>query len=183
MRKLFFQMMVSLDGYVEGPHHELGWHVVDEDFFGYVTEMLDSIDAILLGRVTYELFAAHWPTATAAEARAMNELPKIVFSRSLTAVSWRNSRLVTGDATAEIASLKRQPGKDLAIFGSNTLAATLAPRGLIDEYRIFITPVVLGAGTPLLKGLTHPLKLRLLKREPMESGVVLHYYKADSSGA
>jgi dihydrofolate reductase len=182
MRKLFFQMMVSLDGYVEGPHHELDWHVVDEDFSGYVTEMLDSIDAILLGRVTYELFAAHWPTATAAEARAMNELPKIVFSRSLTAVSWRNSRLVTGDAAAEIANLKRQPGKDLAIFGSNTLAATLAPLGLIDEYRILITPVVLGAGTPLLQGITHPLTLRLFKREPLESGVVIHYYRAASSG-
>jgi dihydrofolate reductase len=178
MRKLFFQAMVSLDGYVEGPHHDLTWHVVDEDYFGYVTEMLDSIDAILLGRATYELFAAHWPTATSAEARAMNELPKIVFSRSLQSVTWRNARLESGDAAAEIASLKRQPGKDLAILGSNTLAASLAPLGLIDEYRIGITPVVLGAGTPLLQGITQPVTLRLFKREPLESGVVIHYYKA-----
>jgi dihydrofolate reductase len=182
MRKLFFQMMVTLDGYIEGPNHELDWHVVDEDFFAYVTEMLGSIDAILLGRVTYEMFAAFWPTATSGEARAMNELPKIVFSRTLQSVAWRNSRLVTGDAAEEIARLKRQPGKDLAIFGSNALAASLAPLGLIDEYRIFITPVVLGAGTPLLKGLARPLKLSLLRREPLESGVVIHYYKAAPNG-
>jgi len=83
VRKLFFQMVVSLDGYTEGPNHELDWHVVDEDFLAYVTEMLGSIDATLLGRVTYEMFAAFWPTATSGEARAMNELPKVVFSRTL----------------------------------------------------------------------------------------------------
>jgi dihydrofolate reductase len=171
-------MMVSLDGYHEGPNHALDWHVVDDDFFAYVTEMLGSIDAILLGRATYERFAGFWPTAKAAEARAMNELPKVVFSQTLTSAAWRNSRLVSGDAAEEIARLKREPGQDLAIFGSNRLATSLAPLGLIDEYRILINPVVLGAGTPLFQGLARPLQLNLLKREPLESGVVIHYYRA-----
>ena len=178
MRKVFFSMMVSLDGFIEGPNGQwdLDWHVADDDFADYVTNMLGSIDAILLGRVTYQGFAEFWPSSTEAEAPAMNELPKIVFSRTLDKVEWNNSRLVKDDAAEEVARLKQQPGKDLAIF-SNGLASTLAPHGLIDEYRFFVNPVVLGGGTPLLKGIKDRIKLKLLKTETFRSGVVVLYYQ------
>lgn len=141
MRKVFWQMMVTLDGFMEGPNRELDWHVTDEDFGRYVTDMLTSIDAILLGRVTYQLFADYWPSSTDPEARGMNELPKIVFSRTLEKVEWKNSRLVKGNIAEEIARLKQQPGKDLALFGSADLASTFMRLGLIDEYRVFVNPV------------------------------------------
>ena len=176
MRKVFFQMMVTLDGYIEGPNPwEIDWHVVDEDFDRYVADTLGSIDAILLGRTTYEGFAQYWPTSQDAEAPAMNELEKIVFSTTLDKVEWSNSRLVTGDAAEEVRRLKQQAGKDLAVF-SNSLGASLAPHGLIDEYRFFVNPIVLGGGTPVLKGIKDRLALKLLKTEPLGSGVVVLYY-------
>src|SRR3990172_7478496 len=152
MRKVFWQMMVTLDGFIEGPNRESDWHVGDEEFNHYVTDMLDSIDAILLGRVTYQLFADYWPSSTDAEARKMNELPKIVFSRTLDKIEWKNSRLVKDNIAEEVARLKQQPGRDLAIFGSSDLAATLMRLGLIYEFRIFVNPVVLGRGKRLFEG-------------------------------
>ena len=177
MRKLFFQMMVSADGYIEGQTPwDIDWHVVDNDFNRYVADMLSSIDAILLGRTTYQGFAAYWPTSTDPEARAMNDLPKIVFSTTLEKVDWSNSRLVKEDAAQEVARLKQLPGKDLALF-SNGLAASLAPHGLIDEYRFFVNPVVLGGGTPVLKGVKERIDLKLVKTGTLGSGVVTLYYQ------
>jgi len=177
MSRVFFQEFVSLDGYVEGRNHELDWHVVDGDFNRYVASMLDAIDGILLGRLTYQLFAAYWPTATNPEACRMNELPKVVFSRTLKKVEWQNARLATAPAAEEVARLKREPGRDLAIFGSANLAASLVPHGLIDEYRFFVNPVVLGGGTPLLRDLAQRTKLQLTKSETLASGVVALYYR------
>jgi dihydrofolate reductase len=177
MRKLFWQMMVTLDGLVEGPNRELDWHVVDDDFNRYVGDMLSSIDAILLGRVTYQLFADYWPSSTDAEAQAMNQLPKIVFSRTLKKVEWKNSRLVKGNVAEEIVRLKQQAGKDLAMFGSADLASTFMRLDLIDEYRIFVNPVVLGGGTPMFKDGKDRTVLRLLKTETLSSGVVILYYQ------
>jgi dihydrofolate reductase len=106
----------------------------------------------------------------------MNELPKIVFSRTLDKVEWNNSRLVKGDAAEEVVKLKERPGKDLALF-SNNLAVSLAQQGLIDEYRFFVNPVVLGAGTPVLQGIKDRARLRLLKTETLSSGVVVLSYE------
>jgi len=177
MRKLFWQMMVSLDGYSEGPNGELDWHVVDADFLRYVQEMLASIGAMLLGRKTYRFFADYWPTATNPEAARMNALPKIVFSRTLANVEWSNSRLVEGDVAEEVAALKHCPGGDLAVFGSANLAATLMRLDLIDEYRIFVAPVVLGAGKPMFADLGNRKPLTLAKVETLGSGVVALTYR------
>ena len=95
MRKLFWQMMVSLDGFMEGPNRELDWHVVDDEFQQYALEMLRSIDAMLLGRTTYQLFADYWPSATEPGAEELNALEKVVFSTTLNDVDWKNSRLVS----------------------------------------------------------------------------------------
>lgn len=179
MRKLFWQMSVTLDGFMEGPHRELDHtaHVVDEDFDHYATDMLKSIDAILLGRLTYQLFAGYWPSATGPDADRLNELPKIVFSRTLEKVEWKNSRLVKENVVEEVARLKQQHGKDLALFGSADLASTFIRLGLIDEYRIFVTPFVLGGGTPMFKGIKDRIALKLLKATTWSSGTAALYYQ------
>jgi dihydrofolate reductase len=178
MRKLFWQINVTLDGFMEGPNRELDHTagVVDEDFEHYATEMLKSIDGILLGRVTYELFAGYWPSATGPDADRLNELPKTVFSRTLQEVEWKNSRLVKENIAEEVTRMKQQPGKDLALFGSANLASTFMRLGLIDEYRIFVTPFILGSGTPMFKDIKDRQALKLSKATPWSSGVVALYY-------
>ncbi|MFN2386858.1 MAG: dihydrofolate reductase family protein [Thermoanaerobaculia bacterium] len=170
MRKLFWQMMVTLEGFMEGPNRELDWHVADEDFARYVAEMQASIDAILLGRVTYEMFAGYWPSPTEPEAPAMNELPKFVFSRTLERADWNDSRLVRGDVAEEVRRLRAQSGKDLALFGSANLASTFMRLGLIDEYRILVNPVVLGDGHPMFQGVRDGMSFELATSRTLRSG-------------
>jgi dihydrofolate reductase len=179
MRKLFWQMSVTLDGFMEGPNRELddtaGY--VDDDFERYASSMLNSIDGMLLGRRTYELFAGYWPTATGPDADRMNQLPKTVFSRTLDKLEWQNSRLVENDVVEEVVRLKQQPGGDLALFGSATLASSLIPHGLIDEFRIFITPAILGRGTPMFSNIRDKIPLNLTKSEQWSSGIVALFYQ------
>ena len=111
----------------------------------------------------------------------INELPKIVFSKTLQKVEWNNSRLVKENVAEEIARIKRQPGKDLAIFGSADFASTLMRLGLIDEYRILVAPVVLGSGTPMFKDIKEKTNLKLVKTETFGSGVMLLYYQPTES--
>ena len=177
MSRLFWQMMMSLDGFIEGPSGDISWHVVDDDFNRYGAEMLASIDAILLGRKTYELFASYWPTAKDREAPALNALPKIVFSRTLKNVEWNNSRLAGDDVEQEIATLKRNSTKDLALFGGAQLGSDLMQRGLIDEIRLLLAPVILGEGKPMFQDIREQSKLQLTKSETFGSGVVLLYYR------
>ncbi len=184
MRRIIFQMLVSLDGYFEGPNKEIDWHVVDGDFNEYAVEMLNSVDTLLFGRVTYQLMASYWPTLSARTddpvvAERMNNLPKIVFSRTLTKVEWQDTRLVGEDAVEEVAKLKRQPGKDMAIFGSSDLTVSLVPYNLVDEYRIFVNPVVLGGGKTLLHGLRERLDVHLIWSRVLKSGLILACYKPD----
>lgn len=176
-RNLFFQMMTSVDGRIAGPEGELDWHVVDQDFSDYVDRTLRSIDAILLGRVTYEGFAHYWPTSDLPEAPLMNGLEKVVFSTTLDEPTWQNSRIVAGDVGAEVARLKEQPGNDLAVFGSATLASALVRLGLIDEYRILVCPVILGEGRPMFPGLARRARLVLRETETFGSGTTCLYYE------
>jgi dihydrofolate reductase len=176
MRKLFAQIHVSVDGYFEGPDQQLDWFVLDDAFFAYVEEMLGSIGGILLGRTTYEGFAAHWPRSTQDEAPAMNALPKFVASTTLTEATWSNTTIIAGDVPAAVARMKQEPGGDLALIGSSHLAATLAAHGLIDEYRFFVVPVLLGRGKRVLDGLPERLALTLQQSRVLPSGVVVQYY-------
>jgi dihydrofolate reductase len=138
--------------------------------------MLGSIGGILLGRSTYEGFAAHWPNSTQPEAAAMNALPKFVASTTLADAAWSNTSIIAGEVPEFVARLKQEPGKDLALIGSSHLAATLAAHGLIDEYRFFVVPVVLGRGKRVLEGLPERLALTLLSSRLFPSGVVAQYY-------
>ncbi len=182
MRKIILSNLVSLDGYFEGPNREIDCHNVDEEFNEYAIDFLNSVDTLLFGRVTYQLMASYWPTPTAIAndpivAEKMNSLPKIVFSRTLEKVEWKNTRLVKEAIAEEISKLKQQPGKDSAIFGSSDLALTFIQHGLIDEYRIIVNPVVLGNGKPLFKGIKDRLNLKLLKTKVFRSGNVCLYYE------
>ena len=182
MRKLFWQMNVTLDGFTEGPNRELDDTAgfVDPDFDRYASDMLQSIDGILLGRRTYQLFADYWPSATGPDAERMNQLPKVVFSRTLERVDWNNSRLVKTSVGEEVKRLKQEPGNELALFGSADLASTFMRLGLIDEYRILVTPVVLGSGTPMFQPVEDRVPLKLLKATTWSSGMVALSYQPES---
>jgi dihydrofolate reductase len=177
MRTLFHQTMVTADGRMSGPDGELDWHIVDDGFASYVDGMLRSIDTILLGRRTYEGLAGYWPDAEEPEAPLMNRLAKVVFSSTLSEATWENSRVVDGDAVAEVRRLKEQKGRNLALFASSTLAASLSDAGLIDEYRVIVAPVLLGDGRPVLPRLAQRVPLRLHHTETLDSGTVLLTYR------
>jgi dihydrofolate reductase len=182
MRNVFVFMMVTLDGFFEGPNQEIDWHNVDEEFNEFAIQQLDELGTLLFGRVTYEGMASFWPTPFAKEndpivADKMNSIPKIVFSKTLDKAEWNNSRLVKEHVAEEISRLKQQQGRDLAIFGSSTLAASLLHMGLIDELRIMVNPVVLGNGNSLFKGIHDKLNLKLFKTRTFRSGNVLLYYQ------
>ncbi|HUJ75692.1 MAG TPA: dihydrofolate reductase family protein, partial [bacterium] len=175
MRKLIFDMLVTLDGFYAGPQGEIDWHedYVDQDHFRYSTELLARVDTLIFGRVTYELMAGYWPTAPAdAIADAMNARHKLVFSRTLKEVRWQNSRLAQGEAGAEISRLKQVPGKDMVIFGSANLANTFLNLDLVDEFQIFVCPMFLGSGKSLFPGLLRRHKLKFMQTRPFASGMV-----------
>ena len=182
MRKLVMWNLVTLDGCFEGAKKwDLAWH---EDVWGDELEQLSitqarSIGMLLFGRVTYEGMAAYWPSATGQVADFMNDVPKVVFSRTLDKADWKNTRLVKGSPAEEVVSLKHQPGKDLFIFGSAALSATLTAEGLIDEYRLGLTPIVLGSGNPLFKLGSPRLRMTLLEATPLTSSCVILRYKAN----
>ena len=184
MRKVFLFMMVTLDGFFEGPNHEIDWHNVDEEFNEFAIDQLNEVDTILFGRVTYEGMASYWPTTGAIEddpevAARMNAIPKIVFSRTLDRAEWSNSRLIRENIAEEVLRLKQQQGRDLAIFGSANLTMSLLQMGLIDELRLMVNPVVLGKGKPLFEGIHEKLNLKLIKTRGFRSGNVLLYYQPD----
>jgi dihydrofolate reductase len=185
MRKVFWQMSVTVDGFMEGPNGELDYtaQFADQDFDRYATDMLKSIDAIFLGRRTYQLFADYWPSAAGPDADRLNQLPKIVFSRTLEKVEWNNSRLVKRNIGEEVARWKQEPGKDLALFGSADLASTFIRLGLIDEYRILVTPVVLGSGRPMFKDIKDRIALKLLTATTWSSGIMALYYQPRAAGS
>lgn len=185
MRKLIFQMMVTLDGFFEGPNKELDWHVWNEEMNEYANQLLNSADALLFGRKTYELMAGFWPTPAADTedkniADKMNNLAKIVFSKTLSTVDWNNTRLVKEDVAGEIFKLKQyKPGQEkvIVIFGSSDFACSLIQHHLIDEYQIIVNPVVLGKGKRFFEGLNDKLDLKLLRTKTFSSGNVLLYYE------
>lgn len=181
MRKITFQMMVSLDGFFEGPKGELDWHKVDGEFNDHAIGFLSTLDTLLFGRKTYELMAGYWPTSAAVEddpivAGHMNRLSKVVFSRTLKSADWANTR-VAQDAVAEVTKLKQQPGKDMAIFGSSDVALGLMPHGLIDECSIFVNPSAIGSGKRLFEGLNGRLNFKFIRAKTFRSGLVALTYE------
>lgn len=185
MGRLIYSMNVSLDGYVETPDHSLDWTIVDDEIHGWWNDQVRSVDASIYGRRLYDVMAAYWPTGEADPAatdvtrefaRLWNAKPKIVFSRTLDQVDW-NSRLVSGDVEAELATLRVEFPGDIDV-GGPTLAAAFIERGLVDEYRLVVHPVILGAGTPFFPNLERPVGLRLTDTRTFMSGAVYLGYSA-----
>ena len=181
MRRLVMWNVQTLDGYFEGKapwdleFHEAAW---GEELQQFSLDQLKEIGAVLYGRATYEGMASYWAKATGPTADAMNDLPKIVFSRTLDAAPWKNTRLGRRDAAEEIAELKRGEGKDLFVFGSAKLSDSLLRRGLFDELRICVAPVVLGTGVPLFKPGSPRQNLALLESRPLATGGIILRYGA-----
>jgi dihydrofolate reductase len=183
MGKLIYSLNVSLDGYVETPDHSLDWADVDEELHTWFNDRAREVDASLYGRRLYEVMAAYWPTGesdpSATEsmrefARLWNATPKFVFSTTLASVDW-NSRLVRGDVREALAAIRKEFDGDLDV-GGPTLAAAFIRRGLVDEYRLLIHPVILGAGTPFFPSLEAPIRLRLIDERRFASGVMYLAY-------
>jgi dihydrofolate reductase len=178
MAKLIMWNLMTLDGFVEGPNRDISWHsdVWGEELERVSIEQGKTAGGLLFGRVTYELMANHWPSETGEVADFMNALPKYVFSRTQKTSNWNNTQLFNDDVTATVTRLKRENTKDILLFGSADLAATLIPRGLIDEFRLAVNPVILGGGTPLFKP-GERVKLRLLDSKTLSTGVVILRYE------
>lgn len=183
-RKVIYSMLVSLDGFIEGPNRELDWHVIDEEFHTHVNEQERATDIYLYGRRMYEIMAEYWARADADPsnpeyvveyARIWKSVPKIVFSKTLDKVEG-NARLVRDNIAEEVTKLKDQPGKDLRVSGAS-IAATFMQLGLIDEYQLYVQPVVLGGGTPMFRSLDNKIELRLVETRKFGSGVVFLRYQ------
>lgn len=186
MRRLILFNMLSLDGYIARADGSLDWHRTDAEFSDFAVEQLAEAGGLVFGRKTYELMAGFWPTPAGLEgdplvAEAMNRLPKYVASRTLREAPWNNSVLLRGDAAAEIAALKRQTGRDLFLFGSADLGASLIQAGLIDEFRLMLNPLVIGGGIPQFR--EQPLHLSLARTRPFANGNILLVYEPAQEGA
>ena len=183
MRKLIYSMSVSLDGFIAGPGGDIDWSVPDDELFRFHTEQVRELGGHLLGRRLYETMV-YWETAEEKPsisederefARIWKELPKVVFSRTLETVVG-NTRLVRDGIAEEVARLKEEPGNDLAVGGAG-LAAGLMELDLIDEFRPFVNPVVLGGGTPFSSDLDEKVDLELVETRTFGGGVVYLRYR------
>jgi dihydrofolate reductase len=188
MRKIFVTEFVSLDGVMEDPGGAEkfvhgGWTMPywSDEIGKFKFDELLTSDALLLGRVTYQGFAAAWPSRTdeAGFAQRMNSLPKYVVSTTLDKAEWNNSHLVKGNIAKEVSKLKQQPGQDIMVAGSNRLVHSLMQHDLVDEYRLLVYPVVLGSGKRLF-GEADKATLRLVETRMFSSGVVLLRYQPNS---
>lgn len=186
MGKIVLMNSVSLDGFIEGPHRELDWQHVDEELHRHFNDLLRPVGMYLSGRVMHEMMGAFWPTADTdpASTPAMVEYspiwrdkPKIVYSRTLERADW-NATVVREVVPDEVRALKERTGGDLYLGGAD-LAGEFIRQDLVDEYRLYVHPVVLGAGKPLFPGLARPARLRVAESRTFGGGVVLLRYERD----
>jgi dihydrofolate reductase len=183
MRKLIYSMSVTLDGFIAGPDGEIDWAAPDEELLRFHNEQTREIGAHLCGRGLYEDMLP-WETAEETRsdpqelefARIWNAIPKVVFSTTLERVAG-NARLASGDVAEEVARLKEQPGKGVVSVGGAGFASTLIKLNLIEEYRLFVSPVVLGGGTPYFPPLEEKINLELLETRTFGSRVVYVRYR------
>jgi len=182
MRKLIAFEQVSLDGFFVDGKGDMSWaHKQDPEWNAFVGGNASGDGALVFGRVTYEMMASFWPTPAAMEtmpavAKGMNQLPKLVVSRTLKKVSWNNTTLLKGDLAAEVRKKKKEPGPDMAILGSGSIVSQLAQAGLIDELQIVVNPIVLGQGRTLFAGVKEKIGLKLIRSRAFGNGNVVLYY-------
>ena len=186
MRKLVLFMHTSLDGKVAGPNGEMNWIKVDEEIFEYAGDRTSASDTALYGRVTWQMMEGYWPTAADKPNPSKHDIEhsawykkvhKVILSRTLKG-ELVNTTIINENLAESINAIKRQSGKEIIIFGSPSAAQALMQEDLIDEYWLFVNPIVLGEGVPLFPN--HPAQLQLVKTHAFSSGVVcLHYKKGN----
>jgi dihydrofolate reductase len=194
MRKMILGMMSTLDGYAAGPNDEMDWlppfndESLWQDAHEEMWKQLNTVDTVVLGRVTYQIWEKYWPAAGRNPAssesdrrfsRFADETQKVVLSTTLNDVKWKNTMLIRGDPREELLKLKQQSGKDIAIAGGAGLARSVIGTGLVDEFLITVHPVLLGRGKPLFDGLESPLRLKLVRTRNLKSGAVLLHYRSE----
>lgn len=185
MRPLIFFMHTSLDGFVAGVNGEMDWIVIEDEIFDFVDSMTEKADAALYGRVTYEMMQNYWPTAAEqpnASRHAIThsawykQVSKIVLSKTLSGEGLSNTTIIRDNLADNINAIKQRDGKHILIFGSPSASHTLMRLGLIDEFWLFVNPILLGQGMPLFKGIPGKVKLNLVESKPFKCGVIaLHY--------
>jgi dihydrofolate reductase len=186
MRSLIVFNHVSLDGYFVDKKGDMRWaHKQDPEWNEFVAGNARGGGVLLFGRVTYEMMASYWPTPMAAQnspavAEHMNNLQKVVFSRTLEKASWKNTKLLKGDLATEVRKMKQESGEGLVIMGSGTIVSQLAQEGLIDEFEIVVCPIVIGTGRTLFEGVTEKLNLKLTKSRTFGNGNVYTCYEPAS---
>ena len=188
MRNLIFFMHTSLDGFVAGLNGELNWIKVDEEIFDFVATMTDTADTALYGRVTYEMMQSYWPTAGKQpnatkhdkdHSAWYNKVSKIVLSNTISEKGLDNTTVISGQLADNINKIKKQDGKNILIFGSPGASQSLLNQGLIDEFWLFVNPIIFGQGMPLFKDITGTTKLKLVESKTFACGVIaLHYKKS-----
>ena len=181
MRKLIAAINMTLDGFCD---HTAG--IADDELHQHYNELLKSGDAMIYGRITYQLMESYWPSivknptgneSTDEFAVLINNIPKIVFSHTLNNVDWKNAKLAKGDVREEVLALKQQPGRDIFV-GSPGMISALTKLNLIDEYQLCVHPVIVGSGLRLFKEVSDRIVLKLLKTKTFQSGAIVLYYKA-----
>lgn len=191
MRKVKLQMQVTLDGFVGGPNGELDWMVWDWDdvLKEYAAELTNSADTFMMGRATGEGMAVYWPTVASNPeskeedlwmADILNSAPKIVFSRTVSAINWDNAR-VASNIVAEVRQLKQQRGKDLLLYGGAGIVASFIKENLIDEYHLFVNPVAIGSGKAIFNSLEKNRKLKLVNTIRSSAGIVILCYEPEKA--
>jgi dihydrofolate reductase len=183
MRKLVVFNSTSLDGFIADANGDMSWaHKQDEEWNSFVAGNARGDGVLVLGRSTYDMMAGYWPTPMAAQsspvvAKRMNELQKIVFSRTMLEASWQNTTLVKGELAREMKRLKEQPGAGLVILGSASIVAQLSDARLIDEYQIAMNPIVLGGGKSMFDGIREKLPLKLTRSRSFQNGNLFLTYQ------
>jgi dihydrofolate reductase len=182
MRTLASFIIISLDGFYEGPGGEFDWPIVDEEFREFAIRQLDDADTLGFGRATYEHMAAYWPTDLAQSndpdiTSRMNNMPKLVFSTTLEDATWSGTTVVRGEATEYIPEFKAMDAGEVLVIGSAHLTTSLAQAGVLDELRIMISPIVIGQGRSLFESLDDRVSLELLRVRQFDSGNILLTYQ------
>ena len=185
MRNLLVFNQTSLDSFIADAHSDMSWaHKQDPEWNEWVSNNASGGGELVFGRITYQQMASFWPSPMALEsmpvvAERMNNLPKVVFSRSLTKGLWNNTRLFQSDLTAAVRKLKNEPGQDLVLMGSASIVLQLAEEDLIDAYQLVINPIILGAGKSMFAGLKKHLQLKLTNTRTFKNGnLVVSYERA-----
>ncbi|MGI8881672.1 MAG: dihydrofolate reductase family protein [Jatrophihabitans sp.] len=182
MRTVALQMGISIDGYVSGgPEEDIGRGEAEHsDVAARKMAWVAQAGLHAMGRVTYEEMSGFWPTSTGEYARPMNEIPKVVFSKTLTRADWATTTIASGDLEEEVAKLKAEPGGEIIVYGGFTFAQALTRANLVDEYRLVTRPVALGSGEPMFRDLPAGRRLELAEVTPYPDGTVISIYRRPS---